>query len=503
MRKRFAINNELDAQRIEDVKIDGRSRDQFPKILAALQYIFITPELNEVVFGILERHILRGKKATGRLGMSLWEIFVMGVTRLNLDIDYDRLQDMVNNHSSLRGILGIDTKQVFGEGKYYPLQTIKDNVCLLSEEILGEINEVVVKAGHSLKKEEREEEDIELEVKTDSYVVEKNVHFPTDLNLLWDCCRKCIDIVVLILGLGSFLTGWRKHSYNRKRIKKAYRRAAKIHQKKGGNYRQRLVEATREYLAHSRELSSAVARAINELESGRATMLDLKLTFLIGLLKYYHEMLDKHIDLVERRIIKGETIPHEEKVFSIFEPDTEWLQKGKAGNKVELGHNVLISTDQFQFIIDYKVMVKEVDAGQPIELAQRLKKRFSTGYTLGSISFDRGFYSALSKAALEKIFKKVIMPKKGKKTAQQELEELEKEFVALRHRHSAVESNINELEQSGVNRVPDKGLPAFKKYVALGVVAHNLKILGKTVIEQGALTTVVNMGKPKRLKQVA
>ena len=502
MRKRFAVNNELDAQRIEDVKIDGRSRDQFPKLLAALQYIFITPELNEAVFGILERHVLEGKKATGRLGMSLWEIFVMGVTRLNLDIDYDRLQDMANNHSSLRGILGTDTKQVFGEGKYYPLQTIKDNVCLLSEEMLGEINGAVVKAGHSLKKNGGGE-DIELEVKTDSYAVEKNVHFPTDLNLLWDCCRKCIDIVVLILGQGSLLTGWRKHSYNRKKIKKAYRRAAKVHQRKGRNYRQRLLKATREYLAHGRELGSDVARAVNELESGRAAMPGPKLTFLIDLLKYYHGMLDKHTGLVERRIIKGETIPHEEKVFSIFEPDTEWLQKGKAGNKVELGHNVLISTDQFQFIIDWKVMVKEVDAGQPIELAERLEKRFSTGYILGSISFDRGFYSALGKAALGKVFEKVIMPKKGKKTAQEELEELEKEFVALRHRHSAVESNINELEQGGVNRVPDKGLPAFKKYVALGVVAHNLKILGKTVMEQGALTTVVNMGKPRRRKQAA
>lgn len=240
-----------------------------------------------------------------------------------------------------------------------------------------------------------------------------------------------------------------------------------------------------------------MAEARNELECG-GIILDFKLMFLIDLLKYYHEMLDKHIDLVERRIIKGETIPHKEKVFSIFEPDTEWLQKGKAGNEVELGHNVVISTDQFQFIIDHKVMIKEVDSEQPIDLAGRLKERFSQGYVLGSISFDKGFYSALNKAALEKIFEKVIMPKKGRKTAQENLEEREKEFVALRHKHSAVESNINELEHGGVNRVPDKGLLAFKKYVALGVVAHNLKILGKIVMEQDLLTTVVNMSKPRR-----
>ncbi len=498
MRKHFVINNELDAQRIEDVKIDERSRDQFPKILAALQYIFITPKLNEAVFEILEGHILGGKKATGRLGMSLWEIFVIGVTRLNLDIDYDRLQDLVNNHSALRGILGIDTKQVFGEGKYYPMQTIKDNVSLLSEEMLEEINEVVVKAGHRLKKKDEGKGDIKLEVKTDSYAVEKNVHFPTDLSLLWDCCRKSIDTIVLILGISNILSGWRKHNYNKKKIKKAYRRAAKIHrQKKGRNYKQRLEKATQEYLVCSRELSSAVAEAINELECG-GIILDFGLKHLVELLKYYHEMLDKHVGLVERRIIKGEKIPHKEKVFSIFEPDTEWLQKGKAGNKVELGHNVVISTDQFRFIIDWKVMIKQVDSEQPIDLAERLEKRFSHGYILSSISFDRGFYSASNKAALKKMFGKVIMPKKGKKTVQENLEEREKEFVALRHKHSAVESNINELEHSGVNRVPDKGTPAFKKYVALGVVAHNLKIFGEIVMEQGLLTTVVDMSKPRR-----
>jgi hypothetical protein len=495
MRKLFVINNELDAQRIEDVKIDRRSRDQFPKILAALQYIFVTPELNSAIFKILEKHILGGKKATGRLGMSLWELFVMGVTRLNLDIDYDRLQDLVNNHASLRGILGIDSKQVFGEGKYYPMQTIKDNVCLLSEELLDEINQVVVKAGHTLKKNEGE--DLELEIKTDSYAVEKNIHFPTDLNLLWDCCRKCMDIIILILGKINILPGWRKHRHNRKKLKKAYRRAANIYQKKGKDYKDRLAAATREYLDHSRELSSAVAKAIKTIESG-GCLPDLKLLFLVDILKYYHEMLDKHIDLVERRIIKGEVIPHAEKVFSIFEPETEWLQKGKAGNKVELGHNVLISTDQYNFILDHKVMLKEVDVEQPIDLAGRLEERFSQGYILGSISFDRGFYSALSKMALEKVFKKVIMPKRGGKTAKQILEEEEKSFVALRHRHSAVESNINELEHSGVNRVPDKGMPAFKKYVAMGVTAHNLKILGGIVIEQDILATVVNMGRPLR-----
>jgi len=151
MRKRFIQQNTLDAIKIAEVKIDGKSRHQFPKLLAGLQYIFVTPDLNERVFKILEAHIIGDSPNTrGRLGMSLWEIFVLGVVRLNMNMDYDTLCDNANHHRALRGILGIETNQVFGEGKYYPLQTVKDNIHLLTEELVNQINTEVVKAGHKL-----------------------------------------------------------------------------------------------------------------------------------------------------------------------------------------------------------------------------------------------------------------------------------------------------------------------------------------------------------------
>lgn len=90
--------------------------------------------------------------------MSLWEILVLGSVRLNLDTNYDMLQDLANNHDTLRGILGVRTKAVFSQGKYYELQTIKDNVGLLDEETLKRISEVVVKAGHQLKKKRKKKQ---------------------------------------------------------------------------------------------------------------------------------------------------------------------------------------------------------------------------------------------------------------------------------------------------------------------------------------------------------
>lgn len=155
MRKHFEQVIELDILPISEVEIDSRSRHELPKLLAGLKFIFVTPELNEQIFEILDEKINFGKKDTGRPGMNIWEILVLGTMRLNLDIDYDHLHDLANNHMTVRGILGVHKQKVFYGGRQYSLQTIKDNICLLDEQTLQRISEVVVKAGHQLKKKKK------------------------------------------------------------------------------------------------------------------------------------------------------------------------------------------------------------------------------------------------------------------------------------------------------------------------------------------------------------
>ena len=150
MRKRFEPVLKLDATPINEVEINLKSRHQLPQLLLGLQHIFTDAELNAEIFEIMEQSIVL--ETNGRPGMNLWEILVLGVMRLNLDLDYDSLQDYSNEHRSVRGILGVETKQVFSKGKQYSLQTIKDNVSLLTEDILKKINVAVVKSGHRLKK---------------------------------------------------------------------------------------------------------------------------------------------------------------------------------------------------------------------------------------------------------------------------------------------------------------------------------------------------------------
>lgn len=487
MRKRFKQDITLDAIPISEVEIDLRSRHELPQLLAGLQYIFVTPDLSNSIFELMETHIIGDNRPLGRLGMSLWEIFVLGTVRLNLDTDYDQLHDLANAHRILRGIMGVETLGSLTGAKSYGLQTIKDNVGLLSEDLLKEINLLIVKEGHQLKKKEGEEL-VGLHLKTDSYVLESNVHFPTDLNLLWDSGRKCLDVIKALLKCYPLLPGWRKWKYWYKSIKRSYRKAANIHHKKGANYQTRLAQATQIYL----ELCEGLHQKIQTTKAYLVSQ-DLlgELSILIDLeaLDYYEAMLYKHIDLVNRRILLGEKIPHSEKVFSIFEPHVEWLSKGKLHKKVELGHAVLITTDQYHFIVDHEVLIGQTDASQPIALGNRLQTNFKEGYELDSISFDRGFYSKLSKQALQKIFRQVVMPKKGKKSLQEQAVESSDAFVKKRKAHSAVESNINELEHSGLNKVFDKGLGAFYRYTALGVVAYNLKRLGRIVIEQELLAS--------------
>lgn len=153
MRKRFKKQTELGLELIEEVDLSMRSRDQLPKLLAGLQYIFVTPSINSAVFELLENKICCKSKNTGRPGMDLWEILVLGVVRLNLNVDYDRLHYMANYDQKLRGILGVHPKSGdWSLGKEYKIQTIKDNVCLLDESTLKAINHLIVGAGHELKK---------------------------------------------------------------------------------------------------------------------------------------------------------------------------------------------------------------------------------------------------------------------------------------------------------------------------------------------------------------
>ena len=476
MRHPYQAQPDLQLTPIEKIRLPLKSRDELPPILAGLQWLWMHPTLKAEILALIEAAVLADKKPTGRTGMTLWQILVLGVVRLGLDADWDRMEDMANHHSLVRQMLQVPAQPWGEEDKQFGHQTLRDNVAQLDDELLQQINARIAAAGREVFAKKEGAPLAALALKADSYVLETDVHFPTDLNLLWDSGRKCVDMIEKYRDeLGQALPGWRKFKDWRRQLKNLQRRTSQIVYRGGPNKEARVKKAVREYLAVGREISAKVRQSLLELcdlavESNRWEKLE-----------YFHAMLDKHLGLVARRLLNGETIPPNEKVFSIFEPHTEWIQKGKQRPNVELGHKLLIATDQNQLIQDYRVMMSEAEVDQSIPMADRLLGRYGAG-NVASLSFDKGFTREEDRQLLGLYIAQVVMPKRGKKNAAETERESGKRFVALRKQHSAVESEINSLEHHGLNRCLDVGIEGYQRYVGLGVMSYNLHVIGRELL---------------------
>jgi hypothetical protein len=476
MRQRFSPQPDFPITPIEKIQLPTRSRDELPPILAGLQWIWTHPTLKAEIFALLEAKILAGKKATGRTGMDLWQILVLGVVRLGLDADWDRMEHIANYDMLVRQMLGVPATPWGADAKVFAHQTLRDNVALLDDALLKEINARVAVAGREVFAKKGGAPVAALEIKVDTYVLETDVHFPTDLNLLWDAGRKCVDLIEKYRDqFGYALPGWRKAKDWRRRFQGLERLTRKTVSGGGAHKEKRVKRAVREYLRAGRELAAKVDASLLRLCDQAVAFAHWEA------LEYFHRMLAKHLDLVERRLLQEEKIPAAEKMFSLFEPHTEWIQKGKLRPNVELGHRFLIATDQHELVQDYDVPVGEVDLDQSVPVADRLLGRYGAG-AIASLSFDKGFTRAEDRDLLSLYVPTVVMPKRGKKNAAETARESERKFVALRRQHSAVESDINSLEHHGLNRCLDVGLAGYLRYVGYGVMSYNLHVIGRELL---------------------
>ena len=475
MRQRFEQQLSLGMVPISEIKIPVKSRDEMPPTVRALQYIFMTENLNEKIFTLLEEKICKGKNKTGRPGMDLWHLLVLAVVRHATGTNWDRLHLMANGDRYVREIMGVHCTKFGIEEVEFEYQNILDNVSLIDEDLLYEINQVVVEAGQQLLKK-KEKEAIELQLKTDSYAVETNVHFPTDLNLLWDSMRKCLDTIEKLQTITE-VKGWRKIKHIRKTLKSQFRQTSQ--QVFKGKSEQAKKQSVKQYLQLAAVLQQRCEAIV--ARPPMSTDHEVMITILLVDLMKYAVYTRKFTHQIERRLLKGETIPADEKVYSIFEPHTEWISKGKQNKKVELGHLLLITTDQHQFIVDYKIMEGEKDATQVKPLTERIEKT-GEGKKITSHSFDKGFWSKDNFETLKATsIEQVVLPKRGRHTKEDKERESDKVFKKMRHQHSAVESNINMLEHHGLNRCMEKGLHGFKRCVGLSILAYNLHILGNAL----------------------
>ena len=482
---RQVINPQLQFGEVDigAIVLDPKSRDDIPQLLRGLQHIYTTPELRARVFAILEEIVPAGVNGqadthTGRPGMEQWKILVLGVLRLGLNADYDRIQELANEHKTIRQMLG-HSGWADGEEDRYGLQTIKDNLRLFTPEILDRINQEVVRAGHALVKKSP---DAALQVRADSFVVETNVHYPTDLNLLWDALRTLIGLVAgLCEELG--ILGWRQSAYRLRQLKKLYRQVQRLKHSTSQDPQKRAAKQEAVRQAHRAYLEAAEALLARMRETRVQLIVCAVPEAILAQIDLYLGDAERQIDQIRRRVLLGQTIPHGEKLFSIFQRHTEWIVKGKAGVPVELGLRVAVVEDQHRFILTHQVLEQTTDDQVAVALMQQAQARFPD---IASASFDKGFHSPANQTALAALIAQVVMPKKGKLSEAQREREAAPDFGRLRRQHAAVESAINALEVHGLDRCLDHGLDGFKRYVALAVVARNIQRLGALLRQQEA-----------------
>ena len=463
---------------IARINFDYKSRDDIPKILKGLQFVYTNVALRTAIFELLQSQVApKVSKTVGRPGMTLWTILVCGVIRLDLNCDYDRLHELVNQHNTLREMLG---HGAFSD-VYYHFQTLKDNVTLLTPELLDEINQLIVNAGHVLVKKKDGEA---LRGRCDSFVLETHVHFPTDINLLCDAMRLGLTLTAQWCE-GLTMSDWRQSAYNVRHVKRLMRTAQNKKRSKAKSPEQvqkneaLIVRAHQEFLDVAQAYLDKARQTLVLIEQGGLSdALDLvKKLEIEGFMA--HAV--RQIDQIRRRVILGEVIAHGEKVFSIFQPHTEWISKGKAGVPVELGVKVCILEDQYRFILHHQVMQNQTDDQVTLEMVAQAKKRFPK---LNACSFDKGFHSPANQLALKDPLEQVILPRKGKLSRQAQEQEQAPDFVKARRAHSAVKSAINALEVHGLDVCPDHGIDGFKRYVALAVLARNIHRIGAIVWQQ-------------------
>jgi hypothetical protein len=275
--------------------------------------------------------------------------------------------------------------------------------------------------------------------------------------------------------------GWRQSRNNIRQLKKSVFKLQKLkHSTSKDPFKalQKEDQIEKAYAEYTKKAESFIAKA----KASEEELLKLGVDpVLFNDIHYFAAHAEKQIDLINRRVILGEVIPHEEKVFSVFEPHTEWVCKGKAGVPVELGLRVAVLEDQNGFILSHQIMQNQTDEQVAVPVVKNAKNKFPD---LNSCSFDKGFHSPSNQVELLEILEAVALPKKGKLSQKEKEYQHSEKFKTVRKKHSAIESAINALEVHGLDRCPDKGLNGFERYVALAVVARNIQIVGSILIKR-------------------
>ncbi len=409
-----------------------------------------------------------GLKETGAEGMSVEQVLRSAVIYQLKCYSYRELGDRLGSDYNFRKFT-----RFFGRDIPH-FSSLERAIKRIRPETWERINEMLVALAIKKKVEDGEA------VRADTAVAEANIHYPTDASLLFDSIR-VLDR--LMKGARKELPGlgFEYHDRTRRAKKRAYQIAmgkGKGIEKKRAVWYRDLLKVSAEILAMARSAREALDEALKggELyfsDAGLATMIKSELD-------HYLPLSEQCVEQCERRVIKGEKVPAQEKVVSVFEPHVDIIRRGKTMSPTEFGHKVMAATGRSGIVLQYKVCEgNPSDADLFEDILQKHVRLF--GKAPREFTGDRRFYHEDNeKLATEGPYyiERLAIPKPGKRSSERIEHERQRWFKKLLRFRAGIEGGLSALLRGfGLSRCLWRGFESFKSWVGLSFFAWNLRKL--------------------------
>ena len=412
----------------------------------------------------VRRDLVRGlkKPGSGRGGLTPQQVLRSLVLMRVKNWDYRELRERIADGLTLRQFADFHCRPV---PKHDAFQR---GFTRLTPETLRAINDMVVQAAVALGLEDGSR------LRVDTTVVETDIHHPTDNTLLWDVVRvvtRWVGRLANALELPR-IKGFRDRTRSaRRRMQEIQRMTTRQrHEHQSGTYRA-LIGIAEEVVASARMVLERTGK-----RRGKDMFADLAIEEIRRQIAHYCGLGSRVIDQARRRVLDGEQVPNAEKIYSIFEPHTDLIKRGKVRAPIEFGHKVFLAESAHGLITQYEVLKgNPADEMHVLPSLQRHRKAFDRPPELyGS---DRGFFSEQNVAAcVHDGVKVVCIPQRGgSKTAERSAYEKSAVFKSGQRFRAGIEGRISVLFRGrGMKRCLAEGIERFELLVAAAVLANNL-----------------------------
>jgi transposase, IS5 family len=255
---------------------------------------------------------------------------------------------------------------------------------------------------------------------------------------------------------------------------------ARAARSRAGQGRERLEQGYRGLLSIVRNTVRDAERVCGELSASTRSAQSQVVKTSQAQLEHYLPLLRRVVAQTRARIFQNDT-HYADKVFSLFEPHTEAIRKGKAAKPTEFGKLLRVQEAEHQIVVDYEVYQRRPEDQSLVTPTIEAHVRVF-GRAPQLLAADRGFWSAANKrTAIERGVKRVCIPAVGKLKADQAIEQRQRWFRRGQRWRVGCEGRISVLKRrDGLTRCRYRGMEGMKRWVGWGVVSNNLWVLMKT-----------------------